>query len=169
MGRKPTFRKAEKARYVRLVALHGNRTLACNACGIAYSTFLRHYGQDLEFAKAVDQALEEAGDLLEAEAFRRGYEGYEEPIYQNGQLVGSTKKYSDRLLTMLLTAAKPDKYSNKTVHTHKGSIEHRVEADATEKLLEKLNKAIDVSPKKREPQLIQAQVDKDVEDAEELK
>ena len=53
---------------------------------------------------------------LEREAYRRGVVGIDTPIINNktGQVLGHTKKYSDRLLELLLKKADPYGYGNKT-------------------------------------------------------
>ena len=71
--------------------------------------------RDPEFAKAWSGALDQAADLLEEEARRRGYQGVEEPVFgrisreQDGQ-IGTVQKYSDVLLIFLLKGARPEKY-----------------------------------------------------------
>lgn len=141
---KVKFNKQKKMRFVRWVAQYGNKTKACEAVGISYPTFKSHYDKDMKFRDMVDAAYEEYADVLEAEAHRRAVEGVDEPIYQMGQLVGHKKSYSDSLLKMKLTAARPEKYSNKTMITHQGEVQHKVEVQAKEKLIEKFNKIIDI-------------------------
>lgn len=51
-----------------------------------------------------------AADRLEREAWRRAVEGWEEPVYPKGQLVGTVRLYSDTLLALLLRAARPKRY-----------------------------------------------------------
>ena len=76
---------------------------------------------DAEFVRSYQEALEEAADMLEAEAWRRALEGVPHPIVNSGKPVldpvtGSTlmvRRYSDTLLMMLLRGSKPDKFSLK--------------------------------------------------------
>ncbi len=65
---------------------------------------------DPEFAKAFDDAREEAIQAMEREARRRALEGIDEPVYQGGKLVGRVRKYSDVLLMFLLKASRPAVY-----------------------------------------------------------
>ena len=53
---------------------------------------------------------------LEREAYRRGVVGVETPIINNktGQVLGHVRKYSDRLLELLLKKADPYGYGNRT-------------------------------------------------------
>ena len=59
------------------------------------------------FAAAWADALEEAADRLEMEAFRRAVEGIGEDSYFRSDLVGSVTRYSNRLLMFLLKAQRP--------------------------------------------------------------
>jgi hypothetical protein len=68
----------------------------------------------------MDEATDESRDELEAEAWRRGHDGYDEPVVSMGKIVrtddGSpllVKKYSDTLLVTLLKAHHPAKYRDR--------------------------------------------------------
>ena len=65
---------------------------------------------DPDFALAWDEAVNIAADALEREAWRRAVEGFEEPVHYRGEVVGYVKKYSDRMLELLLKAHRPEKY-----------------------------------------------------------
>lgn len=67
-----------------------------------------------EFKALWDEALENAIDLLEKEAWRRGAKGYDKPIVFKGRVVGTYKEYSDRLLEVLLKAHRRKKFGDKT-------------------------------------------------------
>jgi hypothetical protein len=63
-----------------------------------------------------------AGQALADEAVRRAKDGYDEPIFYQGQPTGYTiRRYSEGLLMMLLKGWRPERYRNKTV-THKGEV-----------------------------------------------
>ncbi len=75
---------------------------------------------DPAFAKDYDEALEEAADLLEAEAWRRALEGVPQPLLRAGQPVFdaegvpiTVRRYSDPLLVMLLRGCKPEKFQRR--------------------------------------------------------
>lgn len=76
-----------------------------------------------EFAEAWEKAMDSANEFFEDEARRRATDGYLEPVYQQGVLVGHVRKYSDPLLIMQLKARFPDKYRERT--------ESEVKADQT--------------------------------------
>ena len=69
---------------------------------------------DATFAEEWDSAAEEGTDRLEDEALRRAVEGWEEPVYHQGVICGTIRRYSDGLLTMLLKARRPEKYRERT-------------------------------------------------------
>ncbi len=92
--------------------------IAAHHAGLPRRTAYNHRDQDPEFAAAWDDALEEGMDLAEAEAWRRGVEGVDEPVFQGGQFVGYQRRYSDALLGRLLQAYRPEKFSEKHQHTH---------------------------------------------------
>jgi hypothetical protein len=89
---------------------------------------------DEEFAKEWDMALEEAIDSLEQEAWRRARDGVDDPVIHKGMmtmhvvtdpLTGeetvqplTVKKYSDRLMEVLLKAHRP-KFRDKVEHSGK--------------------------------------------------
>lgn len=63
-----------------------NMAGSCRAVGISYSTMQALRMKDADFQAAVDEALEEAYDYLEAECRRRAFEGVEEPVVYQGEL-----------------------------------------------------------------------------------
>jgi len=63
-----------------------------------------------EFAQAWDEAREQYIEKLEEEADRRALEGVEEPVFYQGERVGTVRRYSDTLLIFRLKALRPEKY-----------------------------------------------------------
>lgn len=59
---------------------------AAKAVGIDRSTAWRRMQADEAFKEAVDEAMEAGIDRAEAEAFRRGVVGFEEPVIDKGRL-----------------------------------------------------------------------------------
>lgn len=113
---------------------------ACNKVGIERCTAYRARQSDKAFAQAWDEAMEAGVDRAEAEAFRRGVVGFEEPVvYQGtialvplrderGQLVmaeGSegmdpvmvpltVRKHSDAMLSLVLKGRRKQVYAERT-------------------------------------------------------
>jgi len=65
------------------------------------------------FAAAFREADLKATEVLEREAWRRANEGFAEPVYQHGKLVGTVQRYSDNLLMFLLRARAPERYRDR--------------------------------------------------------
>ena len=155
-GRKPaspglTKRRDWKALFLEHLALTGNVKLAADAARVARRTAYNHRDADKEFAAAWTAAMDEAADVLEAEARRRAVAGVDEPVIYEGKLSGTyvndkgqpvtettpgarlipltVKKYSDTLLIFLLKGARPEKFRDHHVHQHTGNLDLRTPAD----------------------------------------
>ena len=57
----------------------GNVSAACSAAGVGRRTYYDWVQRDEEFRARLKDAEQEAAERLEAEAYRRAVEGYEEP------------------------------------------------------------------------------------------
>lgn len=68
---------------------------ACEAAGIDRTTAWRAREADEAFAQAEQEAMEEGIDRAEAEAFRRGVVGFEEPVIDKGRLAYRYERYED--------------------------------------------------------------------------
>ena len=66
--------------------------------------------EDPEFAREYRHALNDAADLLEAEAIRRARAGTDKPVFYKGVPCGKIREYSDTLLIFMLKAIRPKKY-----------------------------------------------------------
>jgi len=89
------------------------------------------------FKDAWDAAVDTATDSLEREAWRRAKEGWDEPLSFQGRITfdkfvdpltgeecivpHAIRKYSDRLLEVLLKAHRPEKFREKFEVAHKGA------------------------------------------------
>lgn len=98
-----------------LAALQGtcNVRHACEAANIAPNSVYLWKRDDPEFSRKWEQALEIGSDTLEAEAIRRARDGVDEPVFYQGEVCGTVRKYSDTLLIFLLKGHKPERYSEK--------------------------------------------------------
>ncbi len=88
----------------------GNVSEAARAARICRSRVYECRHRDAVFAAAWADALEEAADRLEMEAFRRAVEGIGEDRFFKGDVVGRVTRYSDRLLMFLLKARRPERF-----------------------------------------------------------
>jgi hypothetical protein len=109
-----------RVKFIAVLSDTGNVTTAARAIGLCRETAYRIRKRNAGFAKEWDAALVEAVDGLEAEAYRRGVSGVDEPVFQGGKQVGSTRRYSDMLLLSLLKAHAPDRYRERQSVEHSG-------------------------------------------------
>jgi hypothetical protein len=116
MARGSVTVRTDKARETFLLALTnaGNVTAACRAAGIGKQTAYQWRQDEPAFADAWADALEEAVDGLEKEAWRRAVDGVDKPIVYQGVVTGTYREYSDRMLEILLKAHRPDKFIERT-------------------------------------------------------
>lgn len=71
--------------FLEILARTGNTAAACRAAGITRSAVNARKQRDPDFAAAFDEAYEDAVDRAEAEAWRRGVEGFHEPVIYQGE------------------------------------------------------------------------------------
>lgn len=105
-----TPKKEWKSVFLRWLRKKGNVTAACDKAKVARSWVYEVREQDADFAAAWADALTEATERLEMEARRRAHDGVLEPVFYQGDKVGTVRKYSDTLLIFLLKAHAPEKY-----------------------------------------------------------
>jgi hypothetical protein len=88
----------------------GNVSAAARAAGTCRSRCYEWRRRDQAFAADWADALEEAADRLEMEAFRRAVKGVDEDRFFQGSVVGEVTRYSDSLLMFLLRARRPERF-----------------------------------------------------------
>lgn len=124
-----TIRTPEKrAEFLSALAELGNVKEACVKAGIARNSAYLWRSSDVEFGADWDKHLAVGAETLEDEAIRRARDGWDEPVWHQGSMCGTVRKYSDTLLIFLLKGAKPDKYRERMEHTGKdgGSMQFTV-------------------------------------------
>jgi hypothetical protein len=110
------------------LAKSGNVSGACEASKADRGEVYRQRESDRDFAAAWKDALDQAPDLMEAEAHRRAVEGWLEPVYgsagpgEGTQQVGVIRRYDHTLLIFLLKAARPEKFRDNFTVRHEGEI-----------------------------------------------
>lgn len=90
-----------------------NVSKACLVAGLSRTTVYEWRSENPDFAARWDQARRVGADVIEDEAIRRAVEGIDEPIYYQGVLVDTVKRYSDTLAIFLLKGAKPEVYKDR--------------------------------------------------------
>ena len=74
--------------------------------------YQRRY-RDEEMSGRWSAALKIGYESLEAEAYRRAFEGVDEPVFYQGEEVARVKKPSDSLMMFLLKGGMPEKYKDR--------------------------------------------------------
>ncbi len=117
-GRTPSQRKRA---FLAAFVEHGTVMHAAAAIGIDRRSHQRWMHEDAAYAESFEQAKADVLDVYEREIHRRGVEGWEEPVYQGGKLVGQVRRYSDVLLIFRTKALAPERYRER----------HHVSAEVT--------------------------------------
>jgi hypothetical protein len=106
-----------RAVFLREYGERGRVDLACQAVGLSRSGAYRLRGKSADFARDWKEAKAVAVSVLEDEARRRAVDGVDEPLVSNGRLVTdehgkpvTVRRYSDKLMVLLLKGAKPGIY-----------------------------------------------------------
>lgn len=86
---------------------HGLLTAAAELAGVPQRSVAR-WQQQPAFAAAFAEAQAVYRDAIRREIKRRAMEGWDEPVYQRGALVGHVRKYSDGLLTQMAKTLLPE-------------------------------------------------------------
>ena len=128
--------------FLRILRREGNVSASCRAAKINRSAVYKHRDSDPAFAVLWDEALEEASDRLEKEAWRRATKGTRKPIYYQGKRVGYEREYSDTLLLALLKGNRPDKFRERIQQELSGKDGGPIEVkdDARERLARLIDK-----------------------------
>lgn len=109
-GRHPIFANmAAQTQFLEELAKSDSLVAACKAVGVSYGVAFRAMDVDPEFKAAVQEAKCQFIDSLRREAWRRGFEGWDErPLAdKDGVVYGHVRKYSDTMLSMLLKRHDP--------------------------------------------------------------
>ncbi len=107
-----------QARFLAVLAEPGTVTDAAKAAGWSHTMAFRVRDAHPAFAEAWKAAWEAGTDALELEAMRRAGLGYEEPVWYQGNQVGTVRKFSDRLMELMLKARRPERYRERYEVTH---------------------------------------------------
>lgn len=86
---------------------------ACEYAGITLSGMRGRRRSDPEFDEAYRIARENRKEAYRMAAKRRAIDGWKEPVFYRGDVVGYRMQYSDRMLELLLKAEDPDNFSER--------------------------------------------------------
>jgi hypothetical protein len=104
-----------REKFLSVLRQTGNVGVAAETINVYRTTPYQWKRKDPAFAKQWDEALDAAADIVEAEVRRRAVEGFEEPVFYKGEVVGYVTRYSDRMLELLMKALKPEKFREKAI------------------------------------------------------
>jgi hypothetical protein len=90
--------KARQRLFLEAYAQHANVLLAAREADVSRQHVYKWLEHDEDFGFAFNQAKEDAKDVLRAEIYRRGHDGWDESVYESGVLTKTVRKYSDTLL-----------------------------------------------------------------------
>lgn len=90
------------------LARKGNWTGASRLVGHDRKGIEAHAQRHPDFRASCDAAIECANDAIRETIRARGIEGWEEPVYQQGRMVGTVIKFSDACLLSLAKARCPE-------------------------------------------------------------
>ena len=142
---------------------------SAQAVGVGYDTIARQLKSDPVFKKLFERAKIVAADTVEAEVFKRAVEGWEEPVWYQGEIVGHTLKKSDRMLELLAKGVRPDKFSEKMQLSGKGGGPLQLQVinfgETTREELDKIEEGeyIEQAPQSAEGKQIREEVDPEQE------
>jgi len=143
--KKVKLTRARQDCFLKALAETGVVSTAVAIAGTSRTRVYELRKRDTAFADAWDEAEEKAADALEAEAWRRGVAGVQEPVVSGGKVVRdddghpiAIRRYSDNLLLALLKARRPEKFREQRLVEHK--IDRDVREIPTEELVQFLEK-----------------------------
>lgn len=86
-----------------------------------YAARVKDADFDRAWVEARTAGEKAVADRLEAAIERRAIEGWDDPVFQGGKLVGHKRKYSDLLAMFRMKSLAPDRYRDNidVTHTHR--------------------------------------------------
>jgi len=107
--------KARKQKFLKVYCDLGRINEAARAVDVCPETVRVARKEDEEFALAFATAHQDFLDKLEKECYRRAVDGWDQPVYQQGAKVGVVRKFSDRMLELMLKRHIPEYRDRQTV------------------------------------------------------
>lgn len=101
-ARRDGWTQQRQRAFGRALADTGSYGQAAARVGISMTSVQRLRRRSPEFQALCDRALTEGGPTPEEAARQRAIEGWEEPVFQGGKLVGHRRRWSDALLRDML-------------------------------------------------------------------
>lgn len=96
------FTKDLKQKFLDNYSITGRIIDCCRSVGMSHSAVRNHVLNDKEFAARFEEAKLTFQESIEKEVKSRAIDGWEEPVFYQGKVVGYIIKKSDRLLELLV-------------------------------------------------------------------
>ena len=100
--------KRMRETFLEALAAGWSVTHAAERAGKTRQRFYDLADRDPEFDELMHDAIEAGTEVLIDEARRRAVDGWEEEVYQGGELVGTVRRYDSKLLQFLIGARRPE-------------------------------------------------------------
>jgi len=137
------FTTQKKKKLLELVKRNGGNVSAAAAkVGVSPATVHYHQRVDPVFKDKLELSKLEAMNDVEEAITHRGLEGVDDPVYYQGEQVGTRKVYSDTLLMERARALNPERYGRKSQVDITGNL--TVEHKARTKLASLLGLELDI-------------------------
>ena len=115
-----------RAQFLTALAQTGSFAAAARSLGGTfrrrYQSFRRLYNINPTFRAECEEAIQLCLGRCEREAIRRAVEGVDKGIYYKGQRVGSERQFSDALLLKVLAVLAPDRWGERKITEHTGTV-----------------------------------------------
>jgi hypothetical protein len=99
-----------RERFLEALSREPNVSGACRVARVSRKAMYAKRKTDPEFAAQWEEALATGWDHLEGQCYQRATDGWEEPVYYQGEAVGKVRRYSDTLAMFLLRAHRSEVY-----------------------------------------------------------
>jgi hypothetical protein len=106
----PVFGADAQDAFLTLVGEGWPPSRAAKQIRVKLSTIESRKSRDKAFAEAYRLSRLAGSEIVLEEMHRRGVEGFMEPVYYQGNVVGHIRKYSDRALSDLARGLRPDMF-----------------------------------------------------------
>ena len=110
-------------RAIEAYAEYGTIGKAAEMSGVSYETIRKARIENPQFDESMEVAWKRYGDLVADEVRRRAVEGWEEPVFQRGELIGHVRKYSDRMLELMAKRTNTE-FKERVAVEQKGTVQH---------------------------------------------
>ncbi len=114
MANRKKLTKRKRDTFLAVLREKANASAAARAIGVSPQALYIYKDLHPTFAAEWKNAVDEAVDKLEQEAWRRACDGVDKPVHYKGERVDTIREYSDALLMFLLRGHRPNIYRERS-------------------------------------------------------